>query len=316
MRPVYFYLVILTPVLLLSCVSTGKFKAMQQESQKYDSLYTWSQRTLKTCQDANTTLSRQKSSLQDQMNSLNLELSASKENNTLLRKQLKDISALSSAQAESIKKSLDNMGANDIYIREMQSAIKHRDSVNLAVIMNLGAYLGNLGDQDMRLKVWKGTVSVDFSDSLLFNGDSASYALSDKGKAVLGRLARALNNGPDVEFLVEGHTDSLAYQQGELQDNWDLSAKRATSVVRILQSQYNIAPQRMTAAGRSEYVTVAPNDTPEGRTANRRTRIIFTPDLDQLLRLFERKQGQTDPATPAGPAAAPAPAAPAPTSSF
>jgi chemotaxis protein MotB len=305
MRPVYFYLAILPPVLLLSCVSTGKFKAMQQESQKYDSLYTWSQRTLKTCQDANTTLSRQKTSLQDQMNSLNLELSASKENNTILRKQLQDISALSSAQAESIKKSLDNMGANDIFIRELQSAIKHRDSVNLAVIMNLKAYLGNLGDQDMHLKVWKGTVSVDFSDSLLFNGDSGSYALTDKGKAVLGRLARALNNGPDVEFMVEGHTDSLAYQQGELLDNWDLSAKRATSVVRILQNQYNIAPQRMTAAGRSEYVTVGANDTPEGRSANRRTRIIFTPQVDQLLWMLERRQGQAEPAGPVGPASAP-----------
>jgi len=289
MRPVFFYLAILSPVLLLSCVSTGKFKAMQQESQKYDSLYTWSQRTLKTCQDANTTLSRQKSSLQDQMNSLNLELSASKENNTLLRKQLQDISALSSAQAESIKKSLDNMGANDIYLRELQSAIKHRDSVNLAVIMNLKAYLGNLSDQDMHVKVWKGTVSVDFSDSLLFNGDSSSYALADKGKAVIGRLARALNNGPDVEFMVEGHTDSLAYQQGELLDNWDLSVKRATSVVRALQNQYNIMPQRMTAAGRSEYVTAGPNDTPEGRSANRRTRIIFVPDLDPVLGLLEHK---------------------------
>jgi chemotaxis protein MotB len=289
MRPVYFYFVILSPVLLISCVSTGKFKAMQQESQKYDSLYTWSQRTLKTCQETNNTLGRQKTALQDQMNSMNLELNASKENNILLRKQLQDISALSSAQAESIKKSLDNMGANDIYMRELQSGIKHRDSVNLAVVMNLKAYLGNLSDQDMQLKVSKGTVSVDFSDSLLFNGDSSSYALSDKGKAVLGRLARALNNGPDVGFVVEGHTDSLAYQQGELLDNWDLSAKRATSVVRILQNQYNLAPQRMTAAGRSEYVTVGPNDTPEGRSANRRTRIIFAPELDQVLRLLEHK---------------------------
>src|SRR5258708_39866574 len=119
MRPVHFYLVIFSSS-LLSCVSTGKFKAMQQEASKYDSLYTWSMRTLKTCQDANNDLNKQKASLQNQTNEMNTLLTSTKENNTELRKQLRDIAAISSTQAESIRKSFDNMGAKDIYIQDLQ----------------------------------------------------------------------------------------------------------------------------------------------------------------------------------------------------
>jgi len=306
MRPVFFYLVLFSAP-MISCVSTGKFKAMQQEANKYDSLYTWSQRTLKTCQDANNDLTKQKSALKDQMNSINLELNASKENNVLLRKQMEALSALSRAQAESVKKSMDNIGAKDEYIQDLRAAVAHRDSVNLAALMNLKAYLGNQG-QDIVIKLEKGEVHVDLSDTLLFNGDSTSYTVSEKAKPVLARLAKVLNNQPDIEFIVEGHTDSIPYAQGPLFDNWDLSVKRAAAVVRILQSQYNVSPARMMAAGRSEYIAVAPNDTPEGQAANRRTRIIIIPQLDRLINLLERKQGQATPAAPAEPATTAAPA--------
>ena len=290
MRPVYFYLLIFSSS-VLSCVSTSQFKAMQQKAQNSDSLYTQSMRALKTCQDANNDLTRQKASLQNQTNDMSLELTASKENNIQLRKQLQDISLISNAQAESIKKSLDNMGAKDSYLQDLQIALSHRDSVNLAVLMNLKATMGGFGDKDVSLKIEKGVVYADISDKLLFNSDSNSYTLTDKASAVLGRLARVLNDQPGVGFMVEGHTDSLAYPQGILLDNWDLSVKRATAIVRVLQNQYNVSPTRMTAAGRSEYVTISGNDTPEGRAANRRTRIIILPQPDPLLRLLERRQG-------------------------
>lgn len=309
-----YYLFIFSAIVLsgAGCVSTAKFKAMQQEAQKNDSLYTWSQRTLKTCQDANSDLNRQKTVLQSQANDLNGQLSATKENNTLLRKQLKDLSAISSAQAESIKKSLDNMGAKDIFLYDLQSALAHRDSVNLVVLMDLKATLGSYGDQDVSIKIEKGVVSVDLSDRLLFNSDSNSYTVSDKARTLLGRLARVLNDQPDIECMVEGHTDSIAYPQDILQDNWDLSVKRATSIIRILQRDYNISPVRMTAAGRSQYVAVATNDTPEGRAANRRTRIVILPQLDRLLRLLERGHRQETP--PALPSTS-TPSSPAPQSS-
>jgi chemotaxis protein MotB len=205
---------------------------------------------------------------------------------------LQSLSAISTSQAESIKKSLDNMGAKDDYLHGLQSALAHRDSVNLVVLMNLKATLGSFGDQDVKIKIEKGVTYVDLSDSLLFDNDSNSYTLSNKATSVLGRMARALNEQPDLEFVVEGHTDSVAYPRDPLLDNWDLSVKRATSIVRVLQSKYNIAPVRMTAAGRGEYLALAPNDTPEGRAANRRTRIIILPQQDQLLRLLERGHGQ------------------------
>lgn len=349
MRPLYFYSIIFPAVLsLVSCVSTGKFKDMQQQAQKNDSLYTWAMHTLKTCQGDNDNLNKQKSSLQNQLNSTNSMLSASNENNSQLTRQLQDLSAISSAQAESIKSSLDNMSAKDTYLINIRSALAHRDSVNLAVLMELKMTMGSFSDQDVNIKLEKGVVSVDLSDSLLFNNDSNSYTLTDKAKSVLGRLARVFGDQPDLEFMVEGHPDivptdnvltdslhtdslhtdslhtdslhtdsllmdslhayslkmsSLPSTPGVSPDNWDLSVKRATAVVWMLQNKYNIAPARMTAAGRS--------------TPDRSTRIVIFPQLDPLLRVLEHKQGQSAPAappapaTPAPPATSAAPAAPA-----
>ncbi|MHA4809517.1 OmpA/MotB family protein [Flavitalea flava] len=291
MRLVYLYSVILSSA-IGSCVSSEQFKAVQQEAKKNDSLYTQSMRTLKTCQDSNNDLARQKTTLQNQANDLNLQLTVSKDNNTQMRKQLQDLSAISSAQAESINKSLDNIGAKDQYIRDLQYAMAHRDSVNLVVVMNLKAMLGGYGDQDVSIKVDKGTVYVDLSDKLLFSSDTNIYILPEKAKPVIGRLARVLNDNPEIEFIVEGHTDSIANPTDILPDNWDISVKRATSVVRILQHEYHVSPIRMTASGRSEYVPIGPNDVPEGRAANRRTRIILLPKTDQLFKVLEHRQGQ------------------------
>jgi chemotaxis protein MotB len=274
--------------LLLSCVSSKKFNTMQQQAQaRYDSLYARSQTDLKACKDANSDLSLQRSALQSQLDNLNKQLPLIKENNTQLLKQLQDLSVVSSSQAESIKKSLENIGAKDVYIQDLQSALARRDSLNLALVMNLKGVIGNLNDEDINIKVEKGVVYIDVSDKLLFN--SGSYVVRDKAKEVLGKVALVLKNQPDIEFMVEGHTDSVPYLQGVLLDNWDLSVKRATSVVRILQAQYNIPPERMTAAGRSEYITLASNSTPEGRAVNRRTRIVILPQLDQFFKLLERK---------------------------
>jgi len=296
MRFVPTYLVILLSgiTLFTSCVSTGKYKAMETQARNNDSLYNQSMRTLKSCQESNANLTRQKTDMQTEMTNLNGLVSATQENNTLLRKQLKDLSTLSSAQAESIKRSLDNMGAKDIYIQQLRAAISHRDSANFAILMELKASLGAYGD-DAAIKVDKGIVTIDLSEKLLFNGDSNSYKVEDKAKPVLSRLARVLTDQPDFEFTVMAHTESIVHPQEILVDDWDLSAKRATSVVRILQTDYSISPVRMTASGRSEYAGMAPADTPEGRAANRRTRIIIQPMLDPLLRLLERKSDSDSP---------------------
>jgi chemotaxis protein MotB len=163
-----------------------------------------------------------------------------------------------------------------------------KDSLNMALVMNLKGAIGNIDDKDINIKVDKGVIYIDISDKLLFK--SGKYTVTEQAKEVLGKVALVLKNQPDIEFMVEGHTDNVPYKGGGvLVDNWDLSVKRATSVVRILQNQYGLPPAHITAAGRSEYVSVASNDNAEGRAANRRTRIVVLPQLDQFFRLLEKK---------------------------
>jgi len=121
----------------------------------------------------------------------------------------------------------------------------------------------------------------------LFN--SGKFAVTENAKKVLGKVAKVLNAYPDIEFMVEGHTDTVPIFTNCMDDNWDLSVKRATSVVRILQKQYEINPSRMTASGHSEYIPVATNSTADGRALNRRTRIIILPQLDQFFKLMIKK---------------------------
>jgi len=202
---------------------------------------------------------------------------------------MNDLSIISSSQAESIKKSLDNIGVKDAYIKDLQTAMNRKDSMNMALVINLKSAIGNLNDKDINIKVDKGVVYVDISDKLLFN--SGKYNVTEPAKVVLGKVAKVLEAQPSIEFLVEGHTDNVPYKEGVLLDNWDLSVKRATAVVRILQNQYHIAPARMTAAGRSEYVPATNNDSKEGKAENRRTRIVILPQLDQFFQLLEKPKG-------------------------
>ena len=165
-----------------------------------------------------------------------------------------------------------------------------KDSINMNLVMNLKGAIGDLNDGDINVKVDKGVVYVDISDKLLFK--SGSFTITDKAKVVLGKVAKVLAAQPGIEFMVEGHTDSKQLISGGtnlMEDNWDLSVKRATTIVRVLQDTYGIDPKRMTAAGRSEYIPVNENDTPEHRAANRRTRIVILPQLDQFFKLLEKK---------------------------
>ena len=170
---------------------------------------------------------------------------------------------------------------------DLQKEMQRKDSLNMALVMNLKGAIGNMADEDINIKVDKGVVFIDISDKLLFK--SGSYDITPRAKEVLGKVATVLKNQPDLEFMVEGHTDSIPYKRPPLLDNWDLSVKRATAVVRILQNEYGLPPYHITAAGRSEYQPVTTNDTNEGRAMNRRTRIVILPQLDQFFKLLETK---------------------------
>lgn len=274
--------------LFTSCVSKKVLKGEQVRYIELQSQYDRLQSDLKTCNDLASEDARKKALLEAEIASLKKQIDYLKENNNQALKQLESLSVISGSQAESIKKSLDNIGAKDAYIQDLQSALNRKDSLNLALVTNLKGAIGNLDDQDINIKVDKGVVYIDISDKLLFK--SGSYNITDRAKEVLGKVALVLKNQPDIEFMVEGHTDNVAFKGGVLLDNWDLSVKRATTVVRLLQIQYGLDPAHIAAAGRSEYKPVADNSTAEGRAANRRTRIVILPQLDQFFKLLEPKQ--------------------------
>jgi chemotaxis protein MotB len=213
------------------------------------------------------------------------QLNQQKVSNDQMVNQLKDLSVISGSQAESIKKSLESLSSKDAYIQNLQSAIARKDSLTMNLVMNLKGAIGNLNDKDINIKVDKGVVYIDISDKLLFV--TGKYEVNQQAKEVLGKVAKVLMNQPEIEFMVEGHTDNVPYRQGVLLDNWDLSVKRATSVVRILQNDYGIPPAKMTAAGRGEFVPLMTNDSDSGKAANRRTRIVILPQLDQFFKLLE-----------------------------
>ncbi len=278
------FLFALMSVSLISCVSSKKYKASQAKYETLNSEFLRIQSDLKNCEDFS---ARQKAKLEADIDALTKQNSYLKENNTNVLGQLKDLSVLSATQAESVKKSLENLGSKDAYIQDLNSALARKDSLNMALVMNLKGALNDVNDQDVNIQVEKGVVFISISDKLLFK--SGSSIVSDAAQTVLGKVAQVLNANPQLDILVEGHTDSVPITNNCVVDNWDLSAKRATSVTRILQNRYSIDPLRMTAGGKGQYSPLVANDTPAGRATNRRTRIVIQPQLDQFFKLLEKK---------------------------
>jgi chemotaxis protein MotB len=275
---------------LTSCVSSKKFKKAQADYASLQTRYQTLEGNLADCNAKNAGLQRDIDQLNNKINELNRELEFVRANYTQALTQLENLSVITKQQAESIRQSLENIGAKDAYIQTLQQQMAYKDSLNMVLVMNLKGAIGNIDDEDINIKVEKGVVFIDISDKLLFK--SGRYDITDRAKVVLGKVALVLKNQPDIEFMVEGHTDNVPFRgNGVLLDNWDLSVKRATSVVRLLQRDYGLDPMKMAAAGRGEYHPVADNSTPEGKALNRRTRIVILPKLDQFFQLLEPRQG-------------------------
>ena len=211
-----------------------------------------------------------------------------KKTNTNLLDRMSDLSIVSKSGAESIKKSLETLNEQTKYTNNLNSTIQRKDSLNLALVMSLKRSLDDINDQDVQVEVKKGVVYVSISDKLLFK--SGSYDITPKAEVVLGKVAKVVNDHKDLDILVEGHTDAVPISTAAIKDNWDLSALRATSVVRTLQSKFAVAPERLTAGGRSEFAPKDDNTTAVGRQQNRRTEIIITPKLDQFFNLLSSGQ--------------------------
>ena len=270
-----------------SCVSQKKYKAQQANYDALNEQYNKKQSDLNACETAKVNYQKQIDDLNKQIADLLKEKSMLKDNSAVVLNQLEALSVISSTQAESIKKSMENLGMKDAYIKDLQTSMAKKDSLNMALVMNLKGAVGDLSDKDINIKVDKGVVLIDISDKLLFK--SGKYEVTNDAKVVLGKVAKVLKNQPGMEYMVEGHTDNVPFKSGELVDNWDLSVKRATAVVRLLQNQYGLEPSQLIAAGRGEYKPLTGNTSAEGKAANRRTRIVIMPELDQFFKLLERK---------------------------
>lgn len=275
MRTILFALV---PMLMLgSCVSNKKFNELDAKRATLQDMYdkcandlTRTQRDLLACQSEN--------QLKDR------EIGHLRAMNERLTGNLGEMAMLSRQEAENLQKSLQKIQEKDLQITALNQALTRKDSMTIALVTSLKGAVG-INDEDITISVDKGVVLVSISDKFLFR--SGSYQINTRAREVLGKVAKVLESKPDLEVMVEGHTDNVSFQRGDLLDNWDLSVKRSTALVRMLQRDFNIAPKRMIAAGRGEYVPVADNSSAEGRAANRRTRIIIMPGIDQFFGMIE-----------------------------
>uniref|UniRef100_UPI00404B0892 OmpA/MotB family protein n=1 Tax=Flavobacterium sp. TaxID=239 RepID=UPI00404B0892 len=209
-----------------------------------------------------------------------------KKNNTELINNMGNLTTLTTKGAENLEKSLESLKEKDLKITRLQDAMTKKDSVTLAMVTSLKRSVG-IDDPDIEINVEKGVVMISIADKLLFK--SGSFEVSDRAKEILGKVGKVVNDRPDFDCMVESHTDNVPYKNGVLVDNWDLSVKRATSIVRVLTKEHNVNPKQLIAAGRSEYVPLVDNDSSENRAANRRTRIIVMPKIDQFYDMIEKE---------------------------
>jgi chemotaxis protein MotB len=198
----------------------------------------------------------------------------------------KDMAILSAKGSENLEKSLESLKEKDLKITRLQDALTKKDSVTLALVTSLKREVG-MDDPDININVEKGVVMISIADNLLFK--SGSFEVNAKAKNVLAKVAKVINSKPDFECMVEGHTDNVPYKSAVLLDNWDLSVKRSTAIVRVLHNDLGVNPKQLIPAGRSSYVPLVANNTAENKSKNRRTRIIIMPKIDQFYDMLEKE---------------------------
>ncbi len=301
-------------LLLSSCVSTKKYEELQ--SQYYDlkaskvkledqfaelqAKGAELQRQQKELEDANATLVSEKESLQKRFDELaklqekNL-ANYNQETSALLKQIQQDQDALERKEnelrerTEKFNKLQADFNAHRSRLLELERSLAAKDSVTNALRRKVADALLGFEGKGLTVTQKNGKVYVSLEEKLLFK--SGSYDIESRGAEALRELGKVLEKNPDINVMVEGHTDDVPLRGSkDLQDNWDLSAKRATTVVRTLLNGTNINAQRITASGRSEYLPIDPAKTSEARQKNRRTEIILTPKLDELLEILNSNE--------------------------
>ncbi len=262
-----------------SCTTNKKYAGLQG---KYDSLQT----------DYNSTREDLINCNADTRN-LQQQLETARQNNAELKKGMAELKAVldksmdANAQGSvNIAKLVDEINASNKYIKQLVDAKSKSDSLNIALTNKLTRSLSTDELKEVDVKVLKGVVYISLADNMLFK--TGSYEINSRAMETLSKIAKIIKDYKDYDVLVEGNTDNVPISRPNIRNNWDLSDLRASSVVQVLQNDFGIDPQRMTAAGRGEYNPIASNDTELGRQRNRRTEIIITPKLDQFLDLIDQ----------------------------
>ena len=243
-----------TMLLLASCVSKKEYLALEEKQKE----------------------------TQDLLNSATVKLNACLSDAAAANAR---VEAMKEQLADMRKSNEESLRESNLKITRLQDALSRKDSVTLAIVTSLKKEVG-INDPDIEVNVEKGVVFISIADKLLFK--SGSYNVTDRAKEVLGKVAKVINSKPNFEAMVESHTDNVPYSKPPLLDNWDLSVKRATSVVRVLE-ELEVNPQQLIAAGRSYYVPLVENDTAENKAKNRRTRIIVLPKIDEFYEMIEEE---------------------------
>lgn len=267
------------PFALSSCVSKKKFAMLEAKEKATQDLLNSATVKLNMCLSEKEKLNADYSNLTSQLEYL-------KKTNSDLVSFSKDMTILSAKGAENLEKSLESLKEKDLKITRLQDALTKKDSVTLALVTSLKREVG-IDDPDININVEKGVVMISIADNLLFK--SGSYDVNAKAKNVLAKVAKVINSKPDFECMVEGHTDNVPFKSDVLLDNWDLSVKRSTAIVRVLQNDLGVNPKQLIPAGRSSYVPLVDNNSPANKAKNRRTRIIIMPKIDQFYDMLEKE---------------------------
>jgi len=254
------FLSLIFSFMLASCVSNKKFEASEA---RYNNLQKDNANTIDQLKDCNT-----------QVNNLKSEKASLENENASIQNDLKDLAAASNMTIADQANRLKNL----------QDIIQSQRDVMTNLKNSIASALMNYTADELSVYIKDGSVYVSLAEKLLFK--SGSDLVNAKGKDALKSLANVINGTKDITVMIEGHTDNVPIHTGQFEDNWDLSAARATSIVRILTVDYGFDPNRIAASGKGEYHPVSANETPEGRADNRRTEIILSPDLSELYTLL------------------------------
>jgi chemotaxis protein MotB len=271
-------LAVCSSLLLASCVSKKQYAELEAKQKNTQDL-------LNTCTVKLNSCLTDKATAETRVKAIEERLADMKKTNEDLIQSSKDLTMLTLKGATNVEKSLESLKEKDLKISRLQDALNKKDSVTLALVTSLKKEIG-INDPDIEISVEKGVVYISLSDKVIFK--SGSYNVTTRAKEILAKVAVVINGKPDFEAMVEGHTDNVPFQKGLLLDNWDLSVKRSTAIIRVLQ-ELGVNPGQLVAAGRADYVPLVPNDTAENRAINRRTRILVLPKIDQFYDMIEKE---------------------------